>query len=59
MSSLPFDQGIQPVPIHCMVCLNTTADKTPATWQTHKGYFLCDEHKDVDPASVMPGGKVT
>lgn len=58
---MKFDQGNQPYPVHCCVCVQA-GDKTPAT-HTVEGYYLCSVHQDFSPAVLKSQkwgqGKVT
>ena len=46
------DQGLQPYPVHCMVCFAQSGVMNAATWE-RDGYYLCDVHKDT-PLHTMP-----
>lgn len=48
---IQLDQGIQPYPVHCMVCFVQKGIMVPATWED-KGYHFCDACKDVNPATM-------
>lgn len=45
------DQGVQPYPVHCMVCFVQAGVMAPAAWED-KGYHFCDDHKDTNPATM-------
>lgn len=46
------DQGLQPYPVHCMVCFAQSGVMNAATWE-RDGYYLCDVHKDT-PLHTVP-----